>query len=106
MTPDQFAIAVTGLRMSRRTRRALRMVLVDGRTWRAAASRCSVAQSTILRAMRRIWEAPPVQADPPAGAVPVSAYASSTPTVPGEVAAIVQRIGGKGRIVRRITGQT
>lgn len=56
MTNTEFRKLVDGHRMAERTSTALRLVLVEKKTWRVAAQRAGVAESTILRAMRRLSE--------------------------------------------------
>ena len=47
-------ITASGARTSEPIRRALKDVLVDGKTWRQASLKHGVTESGILRAIRRI----------------------------------------------------
>jgi hypothetical protein len=54
MTEDRFDEAIGHVNLTIEMKRALRAILVDGSTWRAAAERHGVTESGILRAMRRV----------------------------------------------------
>jgi len=54
MTNEEFHRLAGRYRMRDNTRRAVRLVLVDGYSGYAAARECGVAQSTVWRAVRRL----------------------------------------------------
>lgn len=53
-TPQQLDHMVRGLKIMDKTMLALRLLLVDGATWRQASLQSGVSQSGILRALRKI----------------------------------------------------
>lgn len=53
-TEAELARLVAGLHIRDKTMKALRLLLVDGCTWRSAAEQAGVTESGILRSLRRI----------------------------------------------------
>lgn len=102
MTPEQFEAACQGKRFARNIKRALRLVLVDGETWRHAARRCGTYESSIQRAKARLLDNSDdiIRLGADERLVLPPGYA---PAMPGEVAAIVQLTGpGRAVVKRRI----
>lgn len=58
-TSEEFSSLIRGVAMSPTMRAALRLVLVEGSTWKQASSTCGVSESGILRALRRVAQNPP-----------------------------------------------
>lgn len=56
MTEEQYLSATGHVNLTIEMRRALRAILVDGSTWKAAAESSGVTESGVLRAMRRVAE--------------------------------------------------
>lgn len=53
-TPQELDAMVRGLRIMDKTMLALRLLLIEGHTWRQASCQSGVSQSGILRALRKI----------------------------------------------------
>lgn len=105
----EFIALVRGVGMHGRTKAALRDVVVHGLTWSSACKRRGVAQSTVLRALRRCRRAGPVTISRREAAgigtnfLPKSTIGYPTPLChPSEVGALVQRTARSTKIIRRI----
>ena len=89
MTPEQFQAACHGKRLTAKVRKALRMVLVEGTTWREAAHKAGVHESSIMRAKARlnqVGQSPVITVPPQAEWLPATSYQTA---YDGELGSIV-----------------
>ncbi len=92
MTPEQFSAATEGKRLTSKVRRALRMVMVEGRTWRDAAHKTGVHESSIMRAkakLNNIGQLPVIEVPKGARWFDATSY---TPMYPNELGTIAHLV--------------
>ena len=105
MTPEQFQAACNGKRLTAKVRKALRMVLVEGSTWREAAYKTGVHESSIMRAKARlnqVGQSPVINVPPDSSWLPATSY---QPAYDGELGSIVCERNGDTIAVYRFVKQ-
>lgn len=105
MTPEQFQAACHGKRLTAKVRKALRMILVEGKTWREAAYKCGVHESSIMRAKARlnnVGQSPVIEVPRDAAWLPATSYQTA---YDGELGSIVCERDGDTIAVYRFVKQ-